>query len=204
MWYKPNFENGWDFLPIPKSLTHLLPSSPTWALGAFLRQREICRANSEGTLSLENRVREVLTSASAVLTRLEAELQIIYSAWRPGGLREKRQGHKQRENLKCGQDVEEQMKTVARGSTLLEIQWKPLLSQGVRVYIFLLFLEFYFFLVVFHFCCCHLYLLNLFCFCIFSWSIVDLQCCVSFRNTAKWISYTFTLYPLFFLDYFPI
>ena len=27
--------------------------------------------------------------------------------------------------------------------------------------------------------------------------IVDLQCCVSFRGTAKWISYTYT-YPLFF------
>ena len=50
-----------------------------------------------------------------------------------------------------------------------------------------------------------------FCFCFrhwafktfFYWSIVDLQCCVSFRCTAKWISYTYThIYS--FLDYFPI
>ena len=37
----------------------------------------------------------------------------------------------------------------------------------------------------------------------FYWSIVDLQCCVSFRCTAKWISYTYT-YSHSFLDSFPI
>ena len=32
----------------------------------------------------------------------------------------------------------------------------------------------------------------------FYWSIDDLQCCVRFRCTAKWISYTYThIYPLF-------
>ena len=31
----------------------------------------------------------------------------------------------------------------------------------------------------------------------FCWSIVDLQCCVSFRGTAKWISYTYTYIPIF-------
>ena len=36
---------------------------------------------------------------------------------------------------------------------------------------------------------------------IFFWSIVDLQCCVKFRCTAEWISYT---YIHFYLDYFPI
>ena len=35
------------------------------------------------------------------------------------------------------------------------------------------------------------------------WSVVDLQCCVSFRCTAKWISYTYT-YIHSFLDSFPI
>ena len=37
----------------------------------------------------------------------------------------------------------------------------------------------------------------------FYWDIVDLQCCVSFRCTAKWISYTYT-YIHSFLDSFPI
>ena len=37
----------------------------------------------------------------------------------------------------------------------------------------------------------------------FYWSIVDLQCCVSFRYTAKWISYTYT-YIHSVLDSFPI
>ena len=35
----------------------------------------------------------------------------------------------------------------------------------------------------------------------FYWSIVDLQCCVRFRCTAKWICYT---YIHSFLDFFPI
>ena len=34
-------------------------------------------------------------------------------------------------------------------------------------------------------------------------SIVDLQCCVSFECTAKYISYTYT-YIYSFLEYFPI
>ena len=38
---------------------------------------------------------------------------------------------------------------------------------------------------------------------IFYWSIVDLQCCISFCYTAKWISYTYT-YIHSFLDSFPI
>ena len=37
----------------------------------------------------------------------------------------------------------------------------------------------------------------------FYWSIVDLQCCVSFWCTAKWISYTYT-YIHSFLRSFPI
>ena len=39
----------------------------------------------------------------------------------------------------------------------------------------------------------------------FYWSIVDLQCCVSFRCTAKWINYTYTYIHSFFsfLDSFP-
>ena len=36
----------------------------------------------------------------------------------------------------------------------------------------------------------------------FYWHIVDLQCCVSFRYTPKWISYTYT--HSFFLVSFPI
>ena len=35
----------------------------------------------------------------------------------------------------------------------------------------------------------------------FYWHVVDLQCCVSFRCTAKCIKYT---YLKSFLDYFPI
>ena len=31
----------------------------------------------------------------------------------------------------------------------------------------------------------------------FNWSIVDLQCCVSFRCTAKWISYTYSKSPTY-------
>ena len=37
----------------------------------------------------------------------------------------------------------------------------------------------------------------------FYWSIVDLQCCVNFRCTAKWICYTCT-HTHSFLDSFPI
>ena len=43
----------------------------------------------------------------------------------------------------------------------------------------------------------------LFSFFNFYWSIVDLQCCVSFRCTAKWVTYTNT-YIHSFLDSFPI
>ena len=39
------------------------------------------------------------------------------------------------------------------------------------------------------------------CFFFFYWSLVDLQCCVSFRYTAKWISYTYTY--IHSLDSFP-
>ena len=35
-------------------------------------------------------------------------------------------------------------------------------------------------------------LLSSFFFIFFNWSLVDLQCCVSFRCTAKWFSYTYT------------
>ena len=38
---------------------------------------------------------------------------------------------------------------------------------------------------------------------ILHWSIVDLQCCVSFRCTAKWLSYTYT-YIHCFSNSFPI
>ena len=51
---------------------------------------------------------------------------------------------------------------------------------------------------------------NMFFFCIFSfflyflyWSIFDLQCCVSFRCTAKWLTYTYT-YIYSFSYSFPI
>ena len=37
----------------------------------------------------------------------------------------------------------------------------------------------------------------------FYWSIVDLQCCVSFYCAAKWISYTYT-YISSFLDFLPV
>ena len=36
------------------------------------------------------------------------------------------------------------------------------------------------------------------------WSIVDLQCCISFRCTAKWISYIYIhIYPFFLTFFFP-
>ena len=40
-------------------------------------------------------------------------------------------------------------------------------------------------------------------FFILFWSIVDLQCCISFRCTAKWFSYTYT-HIRSFSDYFPV
>ena len=36
------------------------------------------------------------------------------------------------------------------------------------------------------------------------WNIVDLQCCVSSRYTAKWISFIFNIYSLICLDSFPM
>ena len=37
------------------------------------------------------------------------------------------------------------------------------------------------------------------------WGIVDLQCCVTFMNTAKWFSYTYIyIYIHSFSDFFPI
>ena len=45
--------------------------------------------------------------------------------------------------------------------------------------------------------CYEIFFFNFYC------SIVDLQCWVSFRYTAKWISYTYT-YIYSFLDYFSI
>ena len=38
---------------------------------------------------------------------------------------------------------------------------------------------------------------------IFNWIIVDLQCCLSFRCTAEWLSYTYT-HIHSFLDFIPI
>ena len=54
---------------------------------------------------------------------------------------------------------------------------------------------FYFFIYLF------IYLIYCFNFLNFYWSIFDLQCCVSFRCRAKWISYK---YIHSFLDSFPI
>ena len=34
------------------------------------------------------------------------------------------------------------------------------------------------------------------------WTIVHLQCCISFRHTAKWLSYTY-MYIYSFSDFFP-
>ena len=49
------------------------------------------------------------------------------------------------------------------------------------------------------------------CFCLFNWSIVDLQCCVNFYCTAKWFSYVHSFsyaFPSWFItDYwiqFPV
>ena len=42
-----------------------------------------------------------------------------------------------------------------------------------------------------------------FVFSLFNWSIVDLQCCVSFGCPAKWFSYTY-MYINSFLDSFPL
>ena len=69
-------------------------------------------------------------------------------------------------------DAEEQMKTVARGSFLLELSpgnrvEATSLTRSKGLYISTV-LGILLLFVVFHFCCCHLYLLNLlFCFCIF-------------------------------------
>ena len=57
-------------------------------------------------------------------------------------------------------------------------------------------------------CCCFLLVFNF-----FNWTIVDLQCCVSFRCTAKWFSYTYihiysfmytNIYIYSFSDSFPL
>ena len=39
---------------------------------------------------------------------------------------------------------------------------------------------------------------------LFNWRVVDLQCCVSFRYTAKWFSYTHIYINLFFFGVFSI
>ena len=43
----------------------------------------------------------------------------------------------------------------------------------------------------------------LFTYLFFYWSIVDLQCCTSFRCTAKWFSYTHTHIYILFQIHFP-
>ena len=47
------------------------------------------------------------------------------------------------------------------------------------------------------------HLVSLFLINFFYWNIVDLQCCISFRYTAKWFSYTYTNIHSF-SDSFPI
>ena len=72
-------------------------------------------------------------------------------------------------------------------SSLPSLHWQPLVH-SLCLWVCFCFYLFFFFAFLFN---VHLLLMFKFLF-IFNWNIVDLQCCVSFRWTAKWFNYAYT------------